>query len=182
MSTVVQPNCSVRLPFYFFFLLSFWLGWWRTGRKCIPAKLPLFGLAGASFQSACWPWAHHVRDTMLWLLFFFFSFSTLKFTNLMPDFFLSLTVLRNRSHPTVMLGSALHCQWCHRWLLDRRKLRLKSREYFLPHIVLGDYFWHTGRTRKITIKLIVANSIRDSKYSRGVRQALENWWQISFPG
>lgn len=176
MRTVMQPNCSVRLPFYFFFLLSFWLGWWRTGRKCIPAKLPLFGLAGASFQPAHWPWPYHVRHNVLW-----FFFSTLKFKNLMPDIFLSLTVLENWSHSAAVLGPALHSQWCHWRLLDRRKRRLKSKENFLLRIVFGDYFWQTGRTRKITIKLILANSIRESKYSRGVHQASETWWQILFP-
>lgn len=173
----MQPNCSVQLPFYFFPVK--FLAWlMEAGEEMHPSKTASLGFARALFQSACWPWA----DYELWLFYFFKAFSTLKFTNPMPDYFLSLTVLQNWNHSAAILGSARHGQRCHQQLLDRRKLRLKSRVYFLPYIVLEDYFWHTGKSHKITIKLSLANSICDLKYSRGVCQDSENWWQVSLPG
>lgn len=48
--------------------------------------------------------------TMLDIMCCDFFFSTLKFKNLMPDIFLSLTVLENWSHSAAVLGPALHSQ------------------------------------------------------------------------
>lgn len=180
LSVISAASCAAKLlctaSFLFF---SCWVFGLADGRRRGNASQQnrrswiCGGLVPVCLLALGWLWAA--------IVLFFLAFSTLKFTNLMPDYFLFLTVLQNWDNPTAILGSALHSQRCHWQFLDRRKLRLKSREYFLPYIVLEDYFWHTGRSHKITIKLILANSICDLKYSRGVCQASENWWQVSLP-
>lgn len=66
---IVQPNCSVRLPFYFFPVK--FLAWlMEDGEEIHPSKTASLGFAGALFQSACRPWS----DYELWLFYFFQPF------------------------------------------------------------------------------------------------------------